>query len=95
MALTALPNAFVQEEPLEPPAVERLGEVVAPTLVIVGELDDATIANIGDLLTSGIAKASRLNIPGAAHLPNMEKPELFNQAVLDFLQQASPRSNHP
>jgi 3-oxoadipate enol-lactonase len=55
MALATLPNAFVQKEPLKPLAVERFHEVAAPTLTIVGELDDAGIANIGDLLTSQVA----------------------------------------
>lgn len=86
MSRAALPNFFVEEEPLEPPALERLHEITAPTLVIEGELDDASIAAIGDLLTSHIAGARKVIISGAAHLPNMEKPDEFNSTVLTFLQ---------
>ena len=89
MSLTALPNIFVEEEPLEPSAFDRLHELAAPTLVIVGELDDASIATISELLTTRIMGARKAIISGAAHLPNMEKPEEFDKRVLTFLQQLS------
>ncbi len=90
MARTGLPNAFVTEEPLQPPAIERLHELAVPTLVVVGDLDDASIATIGDLLTTRIAGARKVTISGAAHLPNMDKPEEFNQEVLAFLRRVAP-----
>jgi pimeloyl-ACP methyl ester carboxylesterase len=89
MSLTALPNIFVAEEPLEPSAFERLHELAAPTLVIMGELDDASIATMSEVLTTRIVGARKVIISGAAHLPNMEKPEEFNQRVLAFLHQVS------
>ena len=89
MSLAALPNLFVAEEPLAPPAFERLNEVAAPTLVIVGESDDALIKTIGEFLSSHIPRARKETIGGAAHLPNMDKPDVFNQAVLAFLQQVT------
>jgi pimeloyl-ACP methyl ester carboxylesterase len=90
MARTALPNVFVAEEPLDPPAIERLHELAIPTLVIVGGLDDASIATIGDLLTTRIAGAHKITISEAAHLPNLDKPEEFNREVLAFLQKVVP-----
>jgi 3-oxoadipate enol-lactonase len=90
MARTALPNAFAQEEPLEPSTQGRLSEITAPTLVIVGELDDNSIKAIGEVLASGIRGAQKEVISGVAHLPSMEKPEEFNQRVLEFLLQTSP-----
>jgi pimeloyl-ACP methyl ester carboxylesterase len=89
MSLTALPNAFVEEQALEPAALGQLYEISAPTLVIVGGLDDDSIATIGGLLAERIPEAQEAVIPGAAHLPNMEKPEEFNQRVLEFLRLAS------
>jgi 2-hydroxy-6-oxonona-2,4-dienedioate hydrolase len=85
MSKTALTNLFVVQEPLTPPAIERLNELAAPTLVIIGELDDPSIAMIGDLLSDQIQGAQRVTLPGAAHLPNLEKPGEFNQMVLDFI----------
>jgi pimeloyl-ACP methyl ester carboxylesterase len=89
MSLTALPNSFVVEEPLEPPALGRLHQLVVPTLVIVGGLDDPSIDTIGDLLATRIEGARKVIISGAAHLPNMEQPEKFDQQVLAFLQEVS------
>jgi len=87
MSLTALPSAFVEEQPLKPPAYERMHELTAPALVICGELDDDSIATLSEVLTTRIAGARKVIMRGAAHLPNMEKPEKFNQEVLAFLQQ--------
>jgi pimeloyl-ACP methyl ester carboxylesterase len=89
MSLTALPNAFTEEQPLEPAALERLSEISVPTLVIVGEMDDPSIAAIGQEFASRIPNARKEVISGAAHLPNMEKPEEFNRMVLEFLHQVS------
>ena len=70
---------------LDPPAIDRLDEIAASTLVIAGEEDVADMAAVADALVAGIAGARRVTLPGAAHLPNMERPEAFNRAVMDFL----------
>ena len=71
--------------PLDPPAAVRLEEVRVPTLVVVGAFDDPEILRGADVLTAGIPNAQKVIIPGGAHVPNMEQPEMFNRAVLDFL----------
>jgi 3-oxoadipate enol-lactonase len=70
---------------LDPPAAERLGDITAPTLVIVPDEDVQFIREIGDVLVSGIHGAQKLIIKNAAHMVNMERPTEFNQAVLDFV----------
>lgn len=77
-------------QPLEPTAIGRLNEIKVPTLIIVGDRDDANIATIANLLAANINGAERVSIPNTAHLPNMEKPEQFNQIVLEFLQSTRP-----
>ena len=71
--------------PLEPPAIYRIAEVRAPTLVLVGDLDAPETLEIADTLERGIAGAKKRVIPGTAHHPHMEKPEEFNRVVLEFL----------
>jgi 3-oxoadipate enol-lactonase len=71
--------------PLEPPAVQRLAEVKVPTLLITGELDFSYTAAAAKLMLQEIKGAKHLDIPGVAHMVNMEKPEAFNRAVLGFL----------
>ena len=78
-------TTFLIEEPLNPPAIERLEQIKVPTLVIVGDLDDDSEVEIAEVLTTRIKGAMEVIIKEGAHLPNMEKPEEFNRVVLDFL----------
>jgi pimeloyl-ACP methyl ester carboxylesterase len=70
---------------LDPPAIKRLGEIKAPTLVIVGSRDVPDIQKIVKTVTASVPNAKKVVIEGAGHMVNMEKPEEFNRIVLDFL----------
>jgi pimeloyl-ACP methyl ester carboxylesterase len=72
-------------DPLDPPATTRLGDIRVPTLVMVGALDHPEILRAADVMVSGIKRAKKVIIPDSAHLPNMEQPQAFNQAALNFL----------
>jgi pimeloyl-ACP methyl ester carboxylesterase len=71
--------------PLSPPAAQRLGEIAVPTLIVVGALDHPEILRAADVMAAAIPSAEKAVIEDSAHLPNMEKPEEFNQVVLNFL----------
>lgn len=73
------------EELLVPGAGDRLGEVAQPALVVVGEADQPDIHAIAERLKAGLPRASAATIPDAAHLPSMERPELFDRLVTEFL----------
>jgi pimeloyl-ACP methyl ester carboxylesterase len=73
------------ERPLEPPASERLAEIRAPALVITGDLDTFKTLAAASHLGNHIPGAQELVMRGTAHLPNMERPADFNQAVLAWL----------
>ena len=75
----------ITDEPLTPPAVGRLAEIKAPTLVIVGAVDVSPILAGVDKLAAGIPGARKVVIENTAHVPNMEQPAEFNRLVLDFL----------
>ena len=70
----------------EPPVDERLGEIRAPTLVVVGSEDVEDIRTIGDKLAAEIAGARLEVVEGAGHLPSLERPDELNRLLLDFLQ---------
>jgi 3-oxoadipate enol-lactonase len=80
-----LENDDAPAEPLEPPARERLGEVKAPSLIIVGALDQPDMLAIGEHLARSIPGARLEVMPGVAHLPPMEAPEEFVRLVSAFL----------
>ena len=70
---------------LQPPAGDRLEEVRVPTLIVVGEHDIPNVLRMADALQARASDVRRVTIPGVGHMPNMEEPESFNRAVLDFL----------
>jgi pimeloyl-ACP methyl ester carboxylesterase len=69
----------------EPPQIERLGEIKAPTLVIMGELDIPEMGPATDAIRDGVAGAAKVVMSGCGHMVNLEDPETFNRVVLDFL----------
>lgn len=86
----AIPEVEAEELPLDPPALSRLAEVRAPTLVVLGDQDVPDILAIGRLLEGGVVGAGKVTITGTAHHPNLEKPEEFNRTVLGFLSGLDP-----
>jgi 3-oxoadipate enol-lactonase len=74
------------DQPLEPAAVSRLGEVRVPTLVVVGDHDESDSRAGYDLLLGGIAGAEGFRFPDSAHLPSVEHPERFTTRLREFLE---------
>lgn len=69
----------------EPPQIERLGEIGAPTMVVMGELDIPEMGPATDAIRDGVAGAKKVVMSGCGHMVNLEDPETFNRVVLDFL----------
>ena len=69
-----------------------LEDISVPTLVIVGEHDTVTPPGDAEILVESIEGAKLTVIPGAGHLSNLEQPEAFNAALLEFLAQFNPTS---
>ena len=68
----------------------RLGSIVAPTLVIVGELDRETPRDYAELLATGIPGAALEVVRGVGHLTPSEAPDRFNTIVRTFLAASTP-----
>lgn len=68
----------------------RLGEVVAPTLVIAGGADVATPPEQGGELAAAIPGAELIVLDGAGHLANLESPDAYARAVRDHLAPGVP-----
>lgn len=66
--------------------MEALGSIAVPTLLIVGSEDHFTPPAVMEAMRARIPGARLVVIPGAGHLPNMEDPEAYNRAFLDFCQ---------
>ena len=78
-------EAGAEEEELEPPVHERLGEVSCPTLVLVGDEDVADMKAIAAHVAGSIDGARLVTVSGAAHLPSLERADEVNALLLAFL----------
>ena len=76
-----------EEELLVEDVAQRLGEIKAPALVLVGEEDVPDIHAIADRLAREIPGARRATIADAAHVPSMERPREFEELVLGFVEE--------
>jgi len=74
---------MAQREPHIP--IADIARISAPTLVLVGDDDLMTLEHT-TALYQAIPNSALAVIPGASHAVVMEKPELVNGVVLDFLE---------
>lgn len=71
-------------QPLDPPAVRRLGDLRAPLLVTFGTLDEPSTVDAMRYLARSVPGA-RLEEFESAHMVNLEHPERFNRVLREFL----------
>jgi 3-oxoadipate enol-lactonase len=62
-----------------------LHKVKVPALVLVGEQDEATPPSMSHELAAGLPDARLKIIPGCAHVPQLQSPRVFLEAIADFL----------
>ena len=72
----------------DPPILNRLADVRAPTLVVNGLCDVRFIQDLARLAASGIPGAQLVELPDAGHLPPVECPDVVNTALATFLANA-------
>jgi 3-oxoadipate enol-lactonase len=78
-------------EELDPPAARRLGEVAVPALVVVGEDDVEDFHRLAERLARELPGAEPVvRIPGAAHLPALERPTDVAEVLVPFLSRHAP-----
>lgn len=66
-------------------AAAVIGRIAVPTLVVAGEDDTSTPLPVLERIARPIPNAQLITIPGAAHMPTMEQPQLCNPAIESFL----------
>jgi 3-oxoadipate enol-lactonase len=74
-----------EEDILDPPVDRRLHEIRCPTLVLVGDEDIADMHSIATHIADTVSNARLVNVPDAAHLPSLERPDEVNAVLLSFL----------
>jgi 3-oxoadipate enol-lactonase len=67
------------------PANSRLGEIHAPTVILVGELDISDVHAHAGAIEEGIAGAQRDIIINSGHLVQLEQPEIVVERLTRFV----------
>ena len=68
--------------------IDNLPAIAVPTLVVVGA-DDTPFLAASDYMAAKIPGAKKVVIPNAGHAANIDQPEAFNGAVLEFLDEVA------
>jgi len=73
------------EEKLSPPARDRLDEIKAPTMILVGETDIADVQAHCRAINAAIRESTLTVVKEAGHLIQLEKPDVVETQVEAFL----------
>lgn len=76
--------ALTRAEPSDS-ALEAIESIDTPALLVSGDLDFPHIVERHDDLSEDMENAFAVVIEGTAHLPSLERPDLFNPLLLEFL----------
>ncbi len=79
----AKPQLTLEEQ--RPAAWPRASEVGAPTLLLVGDEDFTALIDRHEHLSEEMPNAFAAVLEGVAHIPSIERPELVNSMLLEFL----------
>lgn len=86
---------FIEMATREPHIAETdLARISAPTLVLIGDDDMVSLEHTASLYRA-IPNGELAVVPGTSHTVLMEKPELMNRIVLDFLEQEPAQTMLP
>ena len=89
LAMGRTPHSFVSQVnailDVDDSISERLGEVTAPTLVLVGNQDILTPRGDSEEIADRMPNAELVVISGAAHGFMVEHASTFNRVLLEFL----------
>jgi pimeloyl-ACP methyl ester carboxylesterase len=69
-----------------------LAKLVCPCLMLQGDSDVLVPLSMGEDIRKAMPAGQHAVIPGAGHMPPMEKPELFAAVLKDFVQQCGAAS---
>lgn len=84
--------AFSHRSPqqvLEPSAAGRTREIQAPTLILAGEHDIPACLEVAALLDESVPESRKVIMEETGHLLQIEKPEEFNQHLVEFIDTVS------
>jgi pimeloyl-ACP methyl ester carboxylesterase len=85
------PACYAAREPVD--GWLLLPEIVAPTLVVRGELSPILPRSMAERLAGGLRDARLVEVPGAYHHLVLDEPQAFTKAGLEFLDDLDARES--
>lgn len=85
MNALALGKSPLTQEERPPDAWGRIEDVNTPTLLIVGDEDFTALVERHETLSETMPNAFAVVLEGAAHIASIEKPDLVNSLIVQFL----------
>jgi pimeloyl-ACP methyl ester carboxylesterase len=83
-ALAHVLRELVAVQPSVAELAPQLALLALPALILAGERDAPSVAS-GRALAAALPRARLVVIAGAGHVVNLQRPDAFNAAVLEFL----------
>ena len=65
--------------------LQEIHGISCPTLFVVGEADPAATPDLAGAMHARVGGSRYVELPGAAHISNIENPPAFDAAVISFL----------
>jgi pimeloyl-ACP methyl ester carboxylesterase len=81
----ALPGGLVRQRLRHGISAQMLNSIRVPTLLMTGDADLYTPPSLLRLVAAQIPNSEIVIVPEAGHALYWERPDVFNQAVLDFI----------
>ncbi|QGN34758.1 alpha/beta fold hydrolase [Microlunatus sp. Gsoil 973] len=75
----------------DPPALDRLADIHAPALLLVGANDLDATHDAAERLAAQLSDVRVVTWQGVAHLPTLEEPDRFTELLLDWTAQVMTR----
>ena len=88
MAADTGPEAFVRQQRAimsRPDSRPLLAGIRCPTLIVVGDGDELTPPELAREICTGISGARLVVVPECGHLSTIEKPDVVNAALAEWL----------
>ena len=89
MNAKVLAHAPLTQEDRPDDTIASLDLVSAPVLLIAGDLDLPEVHEMHDEIEMAVETSFSILIEDTAHLPSLERPDLFNPVLLEFLEALS------
>lgn len=86
MNALALGKPELRQEERAPDIYRQVAQVNTPTLLVVGDEDFTALIDRHEHLSEEMPNAFAVVLEGVAHIPSIERPDLVNPLLLEFLE---------